>query len=203
MFPPWKDGGYAVVDVPEAIFSNLGLTYLAHQHIPTIWSAQSIELERLEWQEKDGVLSFSRKLPNGISFGSHASIQGDGVQMDMWLTNGTDAKLTGLRSQVCVMMKGLIGFNAQRKRQQVVRGPFAAVKADGQNRWVITAWTPINRAWTNPPVPCIHSDPIFPDCDPGKTVKVRGGLWFYEGDQIAAEIQRLSDRFDGGSKVGR
>ena len=29
IFPPWKDGGYAVVDVPDAIFSNLGLTYLA------------------------------------------------------------------------------------------------------------------------------------------------------------------------------
>ena len=25
IFPPWEDGGYAVVDVPEAVFSNLGL----------------------------------------------------------------------------------------------------------------------------------------------------------------------------------
>ena len=73
------------------------------------------------------------------------------------LTNGTDKPLTGLRSQVCVMLKGLIGFNSQRKRQTVANGPFIAVKADGANRWIITAWQPNNRAWDNPPVPCIHS----------------------------------------------
>lgn len=44
IFPPWSGGGYVVVDVPEAIFSDLGLTYLAHTHIPTIWDSQSIEL---------------------------------------------------------------------------------------------------------------------------------------------------------------
>ena len=27
---PWDDANYVVVDVPEAIFTNLGLTYLAH-----------------------------------------------------------------------------------------------------------------------------------------------------------------------------
>ncbi len=42
VFPPWSEGGYIVVDVPEAIFSNLGLTYLAHSHIPTIWDSQSV-----------------------------------------------------------------------------------------------------------------------------------------------------------------
>lgn len=195
VFPPWKNGGYAVVDVPEAIFSNLGLTYLAHQHIPTIWSKQSIELQRLEWQEVEGGLKFKRKLPNGIEFGSHVLKDNDSVAMEMYLTNGTSKPLTGLRSQVCVMLKGLTGFNAQRKRDQVVEGAFAAVKADRSNRWIITAWQPFKRAWTNPPVPCIHSDPIFPDCKPGQTVHVRGHLWFYEGPDIEAEIARLKKEF--------
>ena len=117
VLPPWNDGGYAVVDVPEAIFSNLGLTYLAHQHIPTIWTKQSIELERLEWEEVDGGLAFKRQLPNGIEFGSRVKTNNDAVEMKMWLTNGTDHELTGLRSQVCVMLKGLTGFSAQRKRE--------------------------------------------------------------------------------------
>ena len=193
IFPPWRDGGYAVVDLPEAIFSNLGLTYLAHQHIPTIWTEKSIELEKLEWKGQGGGLEFTRTLPNGIAFGSRVSKQGEAVAMEMWLRNGTDAPLTGLRSQVCVMMKGLVGFNAQRRRDEVVHEPFVAVKADELDRWIITAWQPINRAWTNPPVPCMHSDPIFPDCPPGETVRVRGGLWFYEGDDIESEIKRLAD----------
>ncbi len=52
IFPPWENGGYVVVDVPEAIFSNLGLTYLAHTHVPTIWDNAEKPLEELEWQKK-------------------------------------------------------------------------------------------------------------------------------------------------------
>ncbi len=46
VFTPWDDGSYVVVDVPEAIFSNLGLTYLGHTHIPTIWDQKKITLPR-------------------------------------------------------------------------------------------------------------------------------------------------------------
>ncbi len=191
IFPPWQDGGYAVVDVPEAIFSNLGLTYLAHQHIPTIWDDRSIELPPLEWQEQGGGLQFERTLPNGIVFGSRVSIVDDSVAMEMQLTNGTDQPLTGLRSQVCVMLKGLIGFNSQGRREQIIDGPLVAVKADAADRWIITAWQPLKRVWTNPPVPCIHSDPVFPDCPPGQTVRVSGKLWFYEGNDIDAKIGQL------------
>jgi hypothetical protein len=193
VFPPWRDGGYAVVDVPEAIFSNLGLTYLAHEHIPTIWSAQSIDLDRLEWQAIENGWEIVRTLPNQIVFGSRVTKRGEGVAMEMWLTNGTNAPLSGLRSQVCVMLKGLPGFNSQRRHTHVVAGPFIAIKSDRHDRWVITAWEPNDRAWDNPPVPCIHSDPVFPDCQPGQTVNVRGGLWFYEGDQVRQEIARLAE----------
>jgi len=47
VFTPWDEASYVVVDVPEAIFSNLGLTYLAHTHIPTIWDEQGVSLPRL------------------------------------------------------------------------------------------------------------------------------------------------------------
>ncbi|MFK8113276.1 MAG: CehA/McbA family metallohydrolase [Rubripirellula sp.] len=191
VFPPWQDAGYAVIDVPEAIFSNLGLTYLAHTHVPTLWSEQSIELDRLEWKDTNIGFSIERKLPNDISFGSRVQILGDAVAMEMWLTNGTDQPLSGLRSQVCVMLKGMREFNSRRKHEHLIDGPFIAIRSDRANRWVITAWTPNNRAWDNPPVPCIHSDPIFPDCRPGETVKVKGGLWFYEGDNINEEIAKL------------
>jgi len=120
-------------------------------------------------------------------------VDDDTVEMAMTLTNRTEEPLTGLRSQVCVMLKGLTGFSAQRKREQVIDGPFVAVKADQFDRWIITAWKPFKRAWTNPPVPCIHSDPVFPDCKPGETVKVNGHIWFYEGSSIRNEIERLKE----------
>ncbi len=66
MFAPWNEGGYVVVDVPEAVFSNLGLTYLAHTHIPTIWDKLEKPLSKLEWSQTADGYSVRRKLPNGI-----------------------------------------------------------------------------------------------------------------------------------------
>ena len=112
MFTPWDENSYVVVDVPEAIWSNLGLTYLAHTHVPTIWTKQNVELERLEWNRgKDGALDIERKLPNGIVFGAKVSPGLEGVRMELWLTNGTKEMLTDLRVQNCVMLRGAAGFD--------------------------------------------------------------------------------------------
>ncbi len=188
VFTPWRDGGYAVVDVPEAIFSNLGLTYLAHRHVRTIWETQNITLPRLEWETVGSGLRGQRTLPNGIRFGSKVDPAGTHVRMEMWLTNGTDKKLTNQRSQVCVMLKGMPGFNSQSTPTTIINGPIIAMRHERLPRWIVTGWTAHHRSWNNPPVPCIHSDPIFPDCQPGETVRVVGGLWFYEGDQIGPDI---------------
>lgn len=193
IFSPWEDGGYVVVDVPEAIFSNLGLTYLAHTHIPTIWDE---DLAQLEWQKTQTGYRLNRTLPNGICFTSTVTPTESGADMKLTLTNGTNEELTGLRVQVCTILKGAIGFNAQEELQRITSAPFVAIKAEdsplnANNRWIITAWQPNHRVWTNPPVPCVHSDPIFPDCKPGESVTVRGGLWFYEGHSVQQELSRL------------
>jgi hypothetical protein len=189
VFPPWKDGGYVVIDVPEAVFSNLGLTYLAHTHIPTIWDKLDQPLQRLEWTETPDGYSVRRQLPNGIQIASQVTRRRDGVDMQIELTNGTQRPLTGLRVQVCTMLKGAVGFNLQQPLESIVAGPYIAVRGvdEGEqptNRWIVTYWTPNHRVWTNPPVPCIHSDPVFPDCEPGKTVAVTGSLRFYEGQDV-------------------
>ena len=189
VFPPWKDGGYVVVDVPEAVFSNLGLTYLAHTHIPTIWDQIEQPLKRLEWSETADGYSVRRQLPNGIQITSQVTHRDDGVDMQIELTNGTQAPLTGLRVQVCTMLKGAFGFNLQQPLESIVEGPYVAIRGVDENeqptnRWIVTHWTPNQRVWTNPPVPCIHSDPIFPDCTPGKTVTVTGSLRFYVGKNV-------------------
>ena len=192
VFTPWDDGSYVVVDLPEAIFSNLGLTYLAHTHIPTIWSQRGVELPKLEWQRNaDGALTSERLLPNGIAFGARAQPASNAVQMELWLRNGTDKPLSGLRVQNCVMLKGATGFDQQTNANKILRAPFAAGGSPDRRRWIITAWENGGRAWANPPVPCLHSDPVFPDCAPGETKRLRGRLWFYEGTDIEGEFKRL------------
>ena len=110
MFTPWKESDYLVLDIPEAIWWKEGkqreLLYLAHAHVPTTWSKQGVELERLEWvRDESGNLSMRRKLPNGIVFGTRVKPGKDAVRMEMWLTNGTHEPLSGLKVQACVMFK--------------------------------------------------------------------------------------------------
>ncbi len=192
VFTPWDDASYVVVDVPEAIFSNLGLTYLAHTHIPTIWTERQIKLPRLEWnRHPDGTLETERTLPNGIAFGAKVVPATDAVRMELWLRNGTPKKLTGLRVQNCIMLKSAAGFNQQTNANKVFAKPWAAVRSGDGKRWILTAWVPCQRTWANEQVPCLHSDPQFADCDPGQTVRVRGWLSFYEGTDVQAEFRRI------------
>ncbi len=192
VFAPWNETDYFVLDVPEAIWSNLGLTYLAHTHVPTIWSKRNIKLEKLEWNRtRNGTLTMTRKLPNGISFGTIIEPRRDSVRMKMWLTNGTKQKLTDLRVQNCVMLKGAPDFAAQTNENKVIRSPYVACRSSDGTKWVITAWDPADRPWANPACPCLHSDPRFPDANPGETKHLTGWFSFYEGKQIETEFKRI------------
>ena len=192
VFMPWDDASYVVADLPEAIWSNLGLTYLAHTHVPTVWSKQNILLPSLEWNRRaDGTLDFERTLPNGIRFGTKVVPSPTVVRMEMWLTNGTAETLNDLRVQNCVMLKGAEGFREQTAANKVFSAPYVACRADDGKNWIITAWDPNNRAWANPPCPCLHSDPKFPDCAPGETKRLKGWLSFFEGADIDGELKRI------------
>lgn len=195
IFAPWQDGGYAVADIPEAIWHESAagreLLYLAHTHVPTIWDKQGIKLEPLEWQRADDGWQVERKLPNGVVFGTSIRPNQSEVRMEMWLTNGTKETLRGLVVQNCVMLKGLAGFDEQTNDNKLLKKPFVACHNADRGRWIITAWEPCHRPWANPPCPCLHSDPKFPDCAPGKTVRLSGWLSFYEGTDIDAELSRI------------
>lgn len=192
VFCPWDDESYAVLDVPEAIWSNLGLTYLAHTHIDTIWTKQQLKLKQLEWtRHATGALEMERTLPNGIAFGTVARPQQDHLLLEMWLTNGSNQKLTDLRVQNCVMLKAVRGFNAQTNENKLFRAGYALAHSADRKRWIISAWDPVHRTWGNAPCPCLHSDPKFPDCAPGETRFLRGWFSFYEGEDIDGELQRI------------
>jgi hypothetical protein len=192
VFTSWDPNSYVVVDVPEAIWSNLGLTYLAHKHIDTIWTKQGIELPKLEWNRRaDGSLDIERTLPNGIAFGVRAVPAKEGVRMEMWMKNGTDQRLTDLRVQICVMTKMAAGSASQTNENKVFTNPYVACRSEDGKRWIITAWENCNRPWGNEQCPCFHSDPKFPDLEPGQMHRLHGWLSFYEGDDIQSEFRRI------------
>jgi hypothetical protein len=192
VFTPWDRNSYVVVDVPEAIWSNLGLTYLAHTHIDTIWTKQGTTLPKLEWNRRpDGSLDIERTLPNGLAFGVKAVPAKDAVRMEMWLKNGTDQRLTDLRVQICVMPKMGAGFAEQTNENKVFTNPYVACRSTDGKRWIITAWEGCQRPWGNEQCPCFHSDPKFPDLEPGQRHRFHGWLSFYEGEDIQAEFARI------------
>jgi hypothetical protein len=174
-----------VVDLPEAIFSNLGLTFLAHRHIPTIWDYQFTTIDNVDWQvNPDGSLENTWVLPNGISFGARAIPVKTMVDMELWLYNGTDQKLDSLKTQVCVMLKGADDFNELTNDNKQFAPNTAAVKSRQSDQWMLTSWEDTFNPWGNADVPCIHTDPMFKACEPGDTVRLGGKLWFHEGKSV-------------------
>jgi peptidoglycan/xylan/chitin deacetylase (PgdA/CDA1 family) len=195
-FLPWDSSQYVVVDVPEAIWIKIGedreLLYLAHTHVPTLWSRQGISLDALEWARGEGgSLRIERRLPNQVTFGAMVVPTQDAVRMELWITNGTQETLRGLDVQNCVMLKGAAEFNSITNDNKLFQDPFVACRNAAGDRWIITAWENCQRPWGNAPCPCMHSDPRFADCPPGETRRLHGWLSFFEGTDIESELRRI------------
>lgn len=202
VFAPWEGGGYAVVDVPEAIWVNRTegreLLYLAHTHVPTLWSKRQMTLAPLEWQvEGEHSLSVERRLPNNITFGARVRVDAELVRMELWLENGSEQTLTGLNVQNCVMLRELAGFNQLSNDNKVMASPYSAAHDETRRRWVITAWEHCRRPWANPNCPCLHADPQFPDCPPGESRRLRGLVTFFSGENVEGEFKRLDPLWRG------
>jgi len=185
IFPPWG-GGYGVLDVPEAIWRGGDLIFLAHTHIPTYWDNLNTPIENVDWTRTDWGLTLSRELPDGVSFGADLRPGKDTVDMELWVRNGTDATLTGLRAQVCLMLKEMPGFEAQTNENKEFDAPVTTVRNTDGTRWILIAYQDIDRCWGNDKCPCAHADPKIPDAAPGERRAVRGRIWFYEGKDIEA-----------------
>lgn len=207
VFLPWAPEQYVVLDIPEAIRRNNerehGLLYLAHDHVPTMWTKQNRALNKLEWSAEDsGDLVLERTLPNSVRFGTRVT-RGDGhwLRMNMWLHNGSQEPLSNLVVQNCVMLKAAPDFADSTVR--IVREPYVALRAQTEDpHWMIIAWSPCHRAWHNPPCPCLHSDPKFADCAPGESSQLQGWFSFFSGEDIEAELDRINGldwRSDSGS----
>ncbi|MEW4567388.1 hypothetical protein AB1L88_05920 [Tautonia sp. JC769] len=194
LISPWGGREYVVVDLPEAIWWEDELLFLAHTHIPTLWTEAGIELGPQPWaRQSDRSLSNRRRFPNGVTVDAKIVPVRQGVVMELSLTNHGEVPLRDLRAQVCVLLRGLSGFDEQSADWDALQAPYAARRSqDRADRWLVTAWDDCQRAWANPDCPCLHSDPKFPDCPPGQTVKARGVIAFVE----AADFRSACDAVD-------
>jgi len=183
IFLPWDPGEYIVLDLPEAIFSQFGLTFLAHKHIPTIFDLQKKKIHNQDWKvHPDGRLTNLWDLPNKMVIGTEIVPGMDQVVMALWLYNGTrDTTFTGLQTQICIMTGAAQDFDTRTNENKIFQNPVAAVKSEKGDRWIMTAWNGCNHVWGNEDCPCMHSDPVLPDCAPGDTVRVSGKIWFSQG----------------------
>ncbi len=201
VFLPWDPDSYVVVDLPELITSDIGHLFLAHTHVPTIWNDRDVWLDNVDWRPTPGGgLELEWHLPNGIAFGSSMEPNGHSVDLGLWIRNGLDRRLAGLRTQVCVMLQRASGFESQTPANKRFQASVAAVQSDDKSGWILTAWERSGRCWGNARCPCVHSDPVFPDCEPGETAHLRGSLWFHKGVAIDDEIAAANRRFEALAK---
>jgi hypothetical protein len=196
IFLPWDPDEYVVLDLPEALFTQFGLTFLGHKHIPTLFDYQKIVLENRDWKiTNEGSFHNIWDLPNKMRIGADIYPGIHELDLKLWLQNNTDSVLTDLQSQVCIMLKMATKFNGLHNDNKIFDSPVAAVRSNDGDYWIITAWNGGNHAWGNEDCPCLHSDPRLPDCKPGETVSVKGKIWFYNGTDIESKIGSIKKEF--------
>ena len=192
IFTPWSPHEYVVVDLPEAIQTSEEIIYLAHTDIPTRWTKMNVHLRPLEWKRSEhGDLSYIRNLPDGSAFGAEVKLVDRAVRMEMWIRNGTLIPMKDIRGQICVLPAPVEGFTILEPAHSLFESGYTLCRSSRGNRWIITAWHPLQRQIVYRTFPCFHADAKFGDCAPGETVHARGWLSFYEGDDVGAELARI------------
>lgn len=204
IFSPWdlekedeSDTNYVVLDLPEAIFSNLGLIFLAHTHVQTVWDQQHQPIDNNDWTLlPNGDLENEWTLPNKVRFGARVMPKERAVDLELWLENGADQPLTGLRTQICAMLKGMKWFDYQSNQNKRYVGSVAATDMLDGSRDILIAFDRCGRVWGNEKCPCMHSDPVLPDAAPGERVSVKGRLWFlHPSAKFDRDVRRAQREF--------
>jgi hypothetical protein len=85
--------------------------------------------------------------------------------------------------------------------------PVVAVRSENPRYVLAIAWPYPRSILSNAEIPCIHADPIWPDCPPGRRVHVRGKMYLIDGtledveNRVRREVQPL--RVSDGRQTGR
>ena len=131
VFAPWADGGYAVADVPEAVwFEPAGSANCCTSPTPRpnhLGPQTNVTLAPQRWSRRpDGTLEQSRIAEQG-----HARGKGDQPRRradGFRVTNGSATAPPGSNDPKCVYAKGLTGFDMRTidNKMFAARSPRAA-----------------------------------------------------------------------------
>ncbi|HJN18156.1 MAG TPA: hypothetical protein QGH10_21835, partial [Armatimonadota bacterium] len=100
---PWDGAGSVTMRFPETLRCNLGLLFIDHvrSDMPPV-----TRVERLpDWviDEDTGAASYEIELPNDIAFGGIVTPVDGRVDFEFWVRNDTDAAITNLHTQFCLV----------------------------------------------------------------------------------------------------
>jgi len=176
-FLPWDPDAYVVIDVPEVIFSGKKILHMSHTDIPSIWDERNIVIEDRDLVRNGEALESKWVMPDTLDFGARVTPAANHtLELELWITNKSKETFTQLRLMSCVLLKWAKGFNEQTANNKELTKTSARV-SNGQHS-ITVEWENAGRTWGNPKVPCMHCDPLIPDCKPGETVRARGKLTF-------------------------
>jgi len=111
---PWPDAGYVVVDLPEVLFAGRSRLFMAHTNARDPGTRRFAALPNVRWKRyRDGRMNYYRELPGGVAFSALAIPQRGYVDLAFSVINHSKVDLSGVRAQVCVLLKGAPGFSAR------------------------------------------------------------------------------------------
>ena len=220
--PPWPSQYYLWLDIPETVFCDAGNFFLSH--INDDYPPAFPGLPKVQWTTTPNGVSVRRELPNGVAFAVLIEKRDEkSVSLRLELFNGSDVAMRNIRTQTCSYLRGLKEFSdCTRANKSVCRSdgtwvsldevggrcdyrngdialPVVVAQSSQTNRLVAMGWCEFaGPMWSNPEHPCMHTDPCFPDLDPGDHKAIDGILVFFEGT-----LGEFGDWFEGEPEKAR
>lgn len=148
--PPWRGQDYVWLDFPEAIFTRQGLLFLSHVN-PQITPALFADLPAVKWRTIPEGIAYERKLPNGVVFGGQITHAPHGVDLELFLRNGSPGPLNDITLQTCCLLRAIREFAAYTDTNKYVHIPERGWLAWDQVRTVQTAKGKYLLGWRSGP----------------------------------------------------
>ncbi|MFC1713634.1 hypothetical protein ACFL6S_08200, partial [Candidatus Poribacteria bacterium] len=244
MVPPWDTEGHLTLRFPETLHSNLGLLFIDHYRADML---PVVDLQKLpDWQvdPDTGAISYQCQLPNKVEFSGRITPGTDELDLEFTVKNGTDAELSRLGTQFCLVQSPCPTFSTPELTNTYILhdgkwlalsdstfkksipdkppwiigsvkdrpGPkpgashpdawyvchepadaplIATVSRDGAHVLAI-AWSTGRSVMSNGWIPCLHADPVLPNCTPVESVSVKGKIYLLTGglDDLRARYEQ-------------
>ncbi len=176
-FLPWDPDSFVIIDVPEVIFSGRRILHMSHTDQPSIWDERNMVIEDRDWIRNGEALESKWIMPDTLDYGARVTpAANNAIDLELWITNKSNETFTQLRLMSCILLKWAKGLNELTAANKELTKTYARVSDAGHS--VTIEWENAGRTWGNPKIPCMHCDPLIPDCKPGETVRAHGKLTF-------------------------